>query len=114
MQQSYLTWLGLFNILASLLGMRMFIYFIQKTLHGRFEVHVPTQLVRPVVGLAVPLHLDTTPGNALHLLRYSLCTKLVGLALAAQVHRSMLVEISELLVVPSQGRHCTSTIARTS
>ena len=70
-------------------------------------MHVPTQLVKRVVCVLVPLNLETTSSNASHLLRYFLCAKLVGLALATQVDRSILVEISELPValIPGKALH---------
>ena len=62
-------------------------------------MHVPTKFGMTLVGSVVPQSLETTPSNALHLLRSSLCAKLVGPALAAQVNRMILAEISELPVV---------------
>ena len=87
--------------------MDMFVEFIQKILYTLLEVHVPTQVVRKVVGFVAPLNTETTPSNALHLLRTSLCAKLVGPALATQVDQSILAEISELPVVltPRKALH---------
>ena len=94
----------------------MFIDFIQKTLYRLLEVHVPTKLVKTVVGVLVPLNIETASIKAVHLLRSSLCAKLVGPALATQVDRSILAEISELPVVliPRKALHlnvCKDLIA---
>ena len=67
-------------------------------------MHVPTKLAKPIVGVLVPLNLETTQSNALHLLRSSLCATLVGPAFAAQMGRSILAEISELTVVLIPGK----------
>ena len=85
----------------------MLINFMQKTLYRLLEAHVPTKLVKTIVGVLVPLNLETIPSNALHPLRSSLCAKLVGPALATQVDRSILAEISDLPVVliPRQALH---------
>ena len=94
----------------------MIIDFIQKTLCRFLEVHVPIKLVKTVVVVLVPLNLETTPRNVFHILRYYLCTKLVGPALATQADRSILAEISELPVVliPGNALHlnvCKDLIA---
>ena len=94
----------------------MFIYFSQKTLYKILEMHMPTKLVKAVVGVLVPLTLEKTPSNALHLLRSSLCAKMVGPALATQVDRSILAEIPELpaVLIPGKAQHlnvCKDLIA---
>ena len=43
--------------------MGTFIDFIQKTLCRFLEVHVPTKLVKTVVGVLVPLNLEATARN---------------------------------------------------
>ena len=85
----------------------MVIDFIQQTLYRFLEAHVSTKLVKRVDWVLVPLNLDTTSSNALHILMYSLCAKLVGPALATQVDRRILADISELLVVliPRKALH---------
>ena len=60
---------------------------------GLLKVDVPARLSQKVVGPIVPLSLDATAGNALHLLRSSLGAKLVGPAMAAQLNRMILAEI---------------------
>ena len=57
-----------------------------------------------MVGTVVPLSIETTPSNALHLLRSSLFAKLVGPTLATQVDQMILAEISELPVVLILGK----------
>ena len=66
---------------------------IQKTLQRLLSVDVPTSLIMQVMSPIVPVGLQPTAANALHLLRSSLCTKLVGSGLAAQASRMILVEI---------------------
>ena len=51
-----------------------------------------------VVSSVVPWRLDPTPANAMHLLRFSLCCRLVGPAMAAQANRLILAEISDVPV----------------
>jgi hypothetical protein len=95
--------LGIVGSLGNTLEMDMLTDFIQKTLYRLLDVHVPTKLVKTVVGFRAPLNLEATSSNALHLLRTSLCAKFVGPALATQVDRSILAEISELPVVLIPG-----------
>jgi hypothetical protein len=80
------------------LDMDAWVAFIQKTLLRLLQIQVPTRLIMQVVSPVVPLSLQTTPANALHLLRSSLCSKLVGPAVAAQADRMILAEIAEVPV----------------
>ena len=59
------------------------------------KVQVPAKMIWKVVGPIVPLSLHATPSNALHLLRSSVSAKLVCPAMAAQLNRMILAEISE-------------------
>ena len=80
------------------LDMDQWVEFIQKTLWRLLKVHVPIRLIMQVVSPIVPLSMQSTPANALHLLRSALCVKLVGSTLAAQANRMILAEISEVPV----------------
>jgi hypothetical protein len=80
------------------LTMDLWVEFIQQTLWRLVKVQVPTRLIMQVVSPIVPLSLQPTPANAMHLLRSALCVKLVGPALAAQANRMILSEISEVPV----------------
>ena len=53
------------------LDMDHWVEFIQRTLGKLLKVHVPTRLVMQVVAPIVPLSLEPTPANAIHLLRFS-------------------------------------------
>ena len=77
------------------LGMDLWIQFVQGTLQRLLGVKVPSGLIMTIMGPLVPLHAPATRANALHLLRSSLCSKLVGPALASQVNRMILAEITE-------------------
>ena len=72
--------------------------YLTSTLHKHLQVQVPKRLVMEVMSPIVPMHLDATPSNALHMLRSSLCAKLVGPALAAQMNRLILAEIADVPV----------------
>ena len=95
---------GLVSSADEVLDMDQWVEFIQKTLLRLLKVHVPTRLINQVVLPIVPLSMQSTPANALHLLRSALCVKLVGPALAAQANRMILAEISEVPVklIPEQ------------
>ena len=72
---------------------------VQKTLRRFLKVDVPPCLVKHVMAEAgMPFHLELTPASALHFLRSRWCSKLVGPALAAQIKRQILQEISEMPV----------------
>ena len=72
--------------------------FLQLTLRRSSNLQVPVKMIQKVVGPVVPLDLDTTSANALHMLRSSLPVRLVGPALAGQLSKMVLAEISELPV----------------
>ena len=80
------------------MDMNAWVEYIQHTLLRILEVHVPSRLILQVVAPIVPLSLQPTAASALHLLRSSLCSKLVGPAMAAQANRKILAEISEVPV----------------
>ena len=80
------------------LDMDLWIQFVQGTLQRLLGVKVPSGLIMTIMGPLVPLHAPATRANALHLLRSSLCSKLVGPALASQVNRMILAEITEVPV----------------
>ena len=80
------------------MDMDAWVEYIQHTLLRILEVHVPSRLILQVVAPIVPLSLQPTAASALHLLRSSLCSKLVGPAMAAQANRKILAEISEVPV----------------
>ena len=80
------------------MDMDAWVEYIQHTLLRTLEVHVPSRLILQVVAPIVPLSLQPTAASALHLLRSSLCSKLVGPAMAAQANRKILAEISEVPV----------------
>ena len=80
------------------LDMDSWIHFVQGTLQRLLGVKVPSRLIMTIMGPLVPLHAPATRANALHLLRSSLCSKLVGPALASQVTRMILAEITEVPV----------------
>ena len=89
---------GIVSCADESVGMDPWVEFVQSTLARLLRVHVPTRLIMQVVAPIVPLTLEPTPANAMHLLRSSLCAKLVGPALAAQANRMILAEISEVPV----------------
>ena len=80
------------------LDMDSWIQFVQGTLQRLLGVKVPSGLIMTIMGPLVPLHAPATRANALHLLRSSLCSKLVGPALASQVNMMILAEITEVPV----------------
>ena len=80
------------------LDMDLWIQFVQGTLQRLLRVKVPSGLIMTIMGPLVPLHAPATRAHALHLLRSSLCSKLVGPALASQVNRMILAEITEVPV----------------
>ena len=80
------------------MDMDAWVEYIQHTLLRILEVHVPSRLILQVVASLVPLSLQPTAASALHLLRSSLCSKLVGPAMATQANRKILAEISEVPV----------------
>ena len=72
--------------------------FIRDYLLKLLEVHVPLRLISQVMSPVVPFCLAPTRANALHLLRSSRCSQLVGTALATQVSREILAEVAEVPV----------------
>ena len=80
------------------LDMDQWVEFIQETFFRMIKVKVPGPLILKVVSQVAPLSLDLTRANAMHLLRSSLCSKLIGHSLAAQVNRLVLAEIAQVLV----------------
>jgi hypothetical protein len=80
------------------LDMDAWVAFIQKTLLRLLQIQVRTRLIMQVVSPLVPLCQQTTSATALHLLRSSMCSKLVGPALAAQANRMIIAEIAEVPV----------------
>ena len=80
------------------LDMDSWVELIQETLVRLLKVRVPARLILKVVSSVVPWRLDPTPANAMHLLRSSLCCRLVGPAMAAQANRLILAEISDVPV----------------
>ena len=71
---------------------------IKDTLFKLVKVHVPRGLILQVLSPLVPVSLAPTPSNALHILRSSWCSKLIGPALAAHVNRRILSDIAEVPV----------------
>jgi len=72
--------------------------FLRKTILRLVDVDVPSRLVLAVMSPLAPLHIETTRAFGLHVLRSSLCSKLLGPTLAAQVGRMLLAELAELPV----------------
>ena len=58
---------------------------IAETLEDLVGVSVPHKLINKVISPVVPFEFSTTPANAFHILRSSLCVHLVGPTLAEQV-----------------------------
>ena len=77
---------------------------IQKYLLKYLDVLVPVAHIMQVVSCVAPLCLEPTPANAMHLLRSSVCRKLVGSSMAAEVNKKVLSEIAELPVPVSSER----------
>ena len=78
--------------------------FISQTLQRIVGVSVTRRHVQVTVSSFSPLLWECTRANAYHLLRSSLCTRLVGPGMAAQVARSLLAEVSEFPVAPMSER----------
>ena len=72
--------------------------FIQFTIKDMIRVNVSAQHISAVVSHVAPVSLHTTRANAMHLLRSSLCKKLVGTTLAKQLSLKILALVSDLLV----------------
>ena len=94
------------------MDMNAWVEYIQHTLLRILEVHVPSRLILQVVAPIVPLSLQPTAASALHLLRSSLCSKLVGPAMAAQANRKILAEISEVPVKMCAEQEMNQNIRR--
>ena len=80
------------------MDMDAWVEYMQQEIMRLLEVHVPSRLILQVVAPIVPLSFPATRATALHLLRSSLCSKLVGPAMATQANRKILAEISEVPV----------------
>ena len=74
------------------------IAYIQLTIKQMLVVDVAPRHISVVVSVAAPLDLHTTRANALHLLRSSLCKKLIGTTLAKQLSLKILALVSDMLV----------------
>ena len=51
---------------------------IRQTLKEHLDVDVPTDVAIKVLSTVAPQSLDTTPANAMHIMRSSLCCQLLG------------------------------------
>ena len=71
---------------------------IKQYLSEFVEAEVPLSFIKEVMSDLAPLTLDTTHANALHVLRSSVCSKLVGRSLAAQVNRKVLAKVLDVPV----------------
>ena len=80
------------------MDMDAWVEYMQQEIMRLLEVQVPSRLILQVVAPIVPLSFPPAAATALHLLRSSLCSKLVGPAMAAQAHRKILAEISQVPV----------------
>ena len=80
------------------MDMDAWVEYMQQEIMRLLEVQVPSRLILQVVAPIVPLSFPPTKATALHLLRSSLCSKLVGPAMATQANRKILAEISEVPV----------------
>ena len=80
------------------------VLFLKQELWKKLRVEVPEKLILDVCAPVVPLQVAPTPANALHLLRSSLCSKLVGPSLAAQMSRMTLAGTADVPVelVPAE------------
>ena len=72
--------------------------YIKAMLLKFLQVNVADRLILQIMSPVVPFQVAPTRANALHLLRSSWCSKLVGPALAAQANRLILAEIAEVPV----------------
>merc|ERR1712051_362891 len=71
----------------------------KKTLARYLNVQVSSKTILAAFGPVVPFHAEPTPANSLHLLMSSMCSKIVGPAMAQQLRRLILAEIAEVPVV---------------
>ena len=72
--------------------------FIRRTLERILGIAVPTELIQAVAAPVAPVSLSCTRANALHFLRSSQCSRLVGPAVTEQVSRKLLAEVAQLPV----------------
>jgi hypothetical protein len=89
---------GIVCAAADTMSIDDWIDFIRLTLVRFVGVDVPSNLIRQTFVHLVPFELEGTRANALHVLRSSLATKLVGPTLALQLGRQILQEVAELPV----------------
>ena len=78
--------------------------YMQQEIMRLLEVQVPSRLILQVVAPIVPLSFPPTAATALHLLRSSLCSKLVGPAMATQANRKILAKSRRCLSRCVQSR----------
>ena len=72
------------------------VQFISDTLQRTIGVRVPEKLITSVVSDIHPGDLSCTRANAYHLMRSSVCARLVGPAMAEQVGKLLLAEVADL------------------
>ena len=89
---------GVVSSASEVMSFDDWVQLIQDTLRRLVQVEVPIRLIAKVTSSIVPLSLDATPANAMHILRSSLCSKLVGPTLALQASRLILAEVAEVPV----------------
>ena len=73
----------------------LWVKLICRTLQAHLAVDVTPELVTHVVTLVAPNPLPATPAMAMHIIRSSLCIRMVGAGMAAQASRKTLSKIAE-------------------
>ena len=86
---------GIVPSASEILDFAEWIELIRQTLKEHLDVDVPTDVAIKVLSTVAPQTLETTPANAMHIMRSSLCCKLVGSGMAQQVSRKILARVAE-------------------
>ena len=91
-------WMGIVPSASEVLDFAEWVELIRQTLKEHLDVVLTTVHLTKVLSTVAPHSLETTPANAMHIMRPSLCCKLVGSGMAHQVSRNILAKVAELPV----------------
>ena len=103
---------GIVDSPEEVMPLEEWVEFLKNEILKHVGVDVLDKLILQVVSPFAPVIVPCTPANAMHLLRSSLCSKLVGSALATKVSRRVLSEVAELPVPLVPEVHMQEQIQR--
>ena len=74
------------------------VQYICKAIKRHLDVDIPHERATRILALVAPHSLETTRAMAMHVLRSSVCQRMVGAGMALQISRGVLAQVAELPV----------------